>query len=136
LRISKTTEYALRILLTLAASRRKLTCREISSDLKIPYKYVGKLMSRLTRQNLLYSTRGNGGGFQLSRPASQIYLAEVLQIIDGLDQFDQCLLGFDHCEKDSFCCFHHSWMDINRTIKNLFINTSLEDIVKNRTIII
>ena len=42
MKISKTSEYAIRILLAIADSK-KLSSRDISNNLGIPYKYVGKI---------------------------------------------------------------------------------------------
>ena len=51
--------------------------------LKIPRPFLEQIFSELKRANLLVSTRGNQGGFLLSRAPKEINLAEIIRHIDG-----------------------------------------------------
>jgi Rrf2 family protein len=68
------------------ASRRgaaPVSVRDIAQDLKIPRAFLEQIFSELKRSNLLVSTRGNQGGFLLSRSPKDINLAEIIRHIDG-----------------------------------------------------
>lgn len=60
-----------------------VSVRDIAQDLKIPRAFLEQIFSELKRANLLVSTRGNQGGFLLSRSPKEINLAEVIRHIDG-----------------------------------------------------
>ena len=49
-------------------------------DLSLPY--LEQLFARLRRAGLVESVRGPGGGYKLSRPASEIRVVEVLEAVD------------------------------------------------------
>jgi len=60
-----------------------VSVRDIAHDLKIPRPFLEQIFSELKRSNLLISTRGNQGGFLLSRSPKDINLAEIIRHIDG-----------------------------------------------------
>jgi Rrf2 family protein len=60
-----------------------VSVRDIAQDLKIPRPFLEQIFSELKRSNLLVSTRGNQGGFLLSRAPKEINLAEIIRQIDG-----------------------------------------------------
>ena len=45
--------------------------------------YVGKLMRVLRQGSLLVSTRGATGGYRLARPANEITLMQIIEVLDG-----------------------------------------------------
>ncbi len=55
---------------------------EISGRQDISLPYLEQLFVRLRRANLVESMRGPGGGYRLSRPASEIRVIDVLAAVD------------------------------------------------------
>ena len=54
----------------------------ISEAQGIPKKFLIQLLLRLKNANIVESTRGAAGGYYLTRPPSQISLADVIRAID------------------------------------------------------
>lgn len=83
--LSRRAKYALRAMIYLAGHRgaAPVSVRDIAEDLKIPRPFLEQIFSELKRSNLLVSTRGNQGGFLLSRTPKDINLAEIIRHIDG-----------------------------------------------------
>jgi len=83
--LSRRAKYALRAMIYLAAHRSAVpvSVRDIAEDLKMPRPFLEQIFSELKRSNLLVSTRGNQGGFLLSRAPKDINLAEIIRHIDG-----------------------------------------------------
>ena len=82
---NKTTAYSL-----LATGYIAQHCQEgrveaslISEEYKIPLLYLFKVLQKLTKANILHSKRGPGGGFTLTRPATEITLLEIIEAVDG-----------------------------------------------------
>lgn len=55
---------------------------EISKRQDISLPYLEQLFVKLRRADLVTSVRGPGGGYTLSRPASEIRVSEVLEAVD------------------------------------------------------
>jgi Rrf2 family protein len=84
MRISARTDYAIRVLVELAAdTTRPLTCEGIASSQQIPYRFLKAVVRDLRQAGLVRSQRGCEGGYWLGRPADSISLAEVVAAVDG-----------------------------------------------------
>ena len=57
--------------------------RVISERQEIPARYLEQIFQRLRRADIVTSKRGPGGGYTLSRPASEITLREVIEAVEG-----------------------------------------------------
>lgn len=84
MQISAKSEYAVRALLELAAREPDLVKAEtIVADQELPRKFIESILADLRRAGLVRSTRGADGGYQLTRPASEISLGAVIRAVDG-----------------------------------------------------
>jgi Rrf2 family protein len=73
-------------LLELAAlpfGERWMQAGEIARRQGIPERYLEQMLITLRRGELLRSLRGPRGGYQLTRPANAINLAEVITCLEG-----------------------------------------------------
>ena len=76
-------EYALRALLTLAASDRSMSAEHLAQDQELPAKFLGAILSDLRRGGLVTSQRGPEGGFRLARDPDEVTVADVLRVVSG-----------------------------------------------------
>ena len=84
MRISARTDYAIRVLVELAAEpARPLTCESIALSQQIPYRFLKAVVRDLRVAGLVRSRRGCEGGYWLAREASSISLAEVVAAVEG-----------------------------------------------------
>ena len=84
MRISARTDYALRVLVSLAdAATRPLTCEGIAEQQGIPYRFLKSVVRDLRVAGLVRSQRGCEGGYWIGRPAAEISVAEVIAAVDG-----------------------------------------------------
>ncbi|HOJ60626.1 MAG TPA: Rrf2 family transcriptional regulator [bacterium] len=84
MRFSKTTDYALRIMVALALSpEERLSLHTLASREQIPRKFLEHVVRSLKEANLVQSTPGPKGGYQLSLPATLITVAQIIQAIQG-----------------------------------------------------
>lgn len=69
---------------------REMSVREIADLQNVPYDYLAKIFTRLSKAGLVRSSEGKGGGFQLAHPAANITLLDVVNAIDGEKQVFAC----------------------------------------------
>ena len=129
MRFQKTTEYAIRVMVYLAKHQDgRLSARSLSEQLKIPYKYLGRLMSKLAEANLVNSEQGKLGGYRIDKPLESIYLYQIADLVEGLEDYQRCILGFKDCSDANPCSLHSRWMDRREEIKSMLYDTTLADL--------
>lgn len=111
---SKKCEYGLQAVLYLGAMDEQYTCSadEISNKLNIPKEFTSKILQNLTERGLIESRKGKAGGFKLARKTHNIKLIDVVEAIDGLEIFNNCVMGFSNCTKEKKCLMHEEWQEI------------------------
>lgn len=84
MQISARADYALRALLTLAASDGQLVKGEaLATAQDLPLRFLENILTDLRRAGLVASRRGAEGGYQLQRLATEITLGQVIRATDG-----------------------------------------------------
>lgn len=83
MQIPAKTEYAIRALLTLAASDRSVSAEHLAEEQGLPAKFLGAILSDLRRGGLVTSQRGPDGGFRLAKDPDTIAIADVLRMVSG-----------------------------------------------------
>jgi Rrf2 family protein len=56
---------------------------ELARRREIPVQFLEQLFATLRRAGVLRSQRGVGGGYSFARPASEITVLEVVELLDG-----------------------------------------------------
>lgn len=131
--LSNTCKYGIRAVIYLALNNeenKKIGIKEISKELNIPTPFLGKILQLLAKNKILDSTKGPHGGFSLAKPANEITLLNIIEIIDGLDLFTECLIGLTTCSANAHddvqCPIHHKYVPINKQIYDLFNTETIE----------
>jgi Rrf2 family protein len=129
--LSKSGIHAIRALVTLAELEPGTFAGTLSIAEKIgaPRNYLGKLLQQLSRQGILESQKGLGGGFRLARDASEITLLEVVQPLDQLERWRMCILGRAKCGEENPCPIHHEWKVVKEGYLHLLSNTKIADLL-------
>ena len=81
--ISTKGRYALRLMIDLAqhCDEGFISLKTVSQRQDVSLKYMEAIAAALNRANLVNSQRGKEGGYCLSRPASEITVAEAAQCL-------------------------------------------------------
>jgi len=130
--LHRTTKYAISLLAFMANSPEDLYSSEtLHKELNIPRRYLRLLLTDLSKQGFISSTRGRNGGFQLSGDARKISVAHVIDVIEGLDNYETCFFGIKNCVNDKPCAMHQAWSDTRSTLIKTLEETSLYDLGKD-----
>jgi len=124
--------YAVMAMVDLAKndSDKPMTLADISSRQEISLAYLEQIFPKLKKAELVFSIRGPGGGYMLSRAPADI---NVLSIIHAVDES----LQMTRCEKEhsggcmstkAQCVTHSLWAGLGNHIENYLEAISLSDI--------
>ena len=80
MRLSRHTDYALRVLIHLAAAPERLSSiAEIAHGYGISQNHLMKVVNNLARAGFLRTVRGRGGGIALAQPAEDIMIGTIVR---------------------------------------------------------
>lgn len=100
MKLTRKTDYALRLLSKLArvGQDKALPTRLIAEHEDISLKFLQSVASQLQSAQIIKSIPGPKGGNQLARPANQITVLEVIEIMEGELALMDCM------EQSTNCC--------------------------------
>ena len=132
--LSRTAEYALRTVLYLAdhLDEGLVGADELARVLGVPRNYLSKTLHRLSREHILASSRGKGGGFRLAADPARLTLLEVVEPFDAISSERRCLLGRPACDDRNPCPAHHRWKAVSTQVTDFFRRTTVADLVADR----
>jgi FeS assembly SUF system regulator len=132
MRLSHLADYAV-VLMTAAArypAGARLSATELAADTGVPLPTTQKLMGQLTGCGLLTSARGASGGFALSRPASEISLADIVEAVEGPIAMTVCSSGGTDCALDAHCRVKPHMGVVGNAVRGALGAVSLEALSK------
>lgn len=137
MKISSQEEYGLRCLVQVArdAGESPLPISEIAMQEGLSVEYVGKLLMKLRKGGLVDSVRGKAGGYVLARPAGEISLKLVLDVLS------EPIYDPAYCERFSgteTTCVHVDecgirpiWSIVNRFLADALDGVTIADLIES-----
>ena len=138
MRLSSMADYAV---VTMSAAARHCGARlggasrvnagQLAEETGLPAPTVQKLVSRLVAAGLLKSTRGVGGGLRLARPAAAIWLADIIEAVEGPIAMTTCGEGGRHdCTLEAACQLRPQWPQVNQAVRGALAQVSLTQLTQ------
>ncbi len=133
MRLTTKGRYAVTAMLDLAIHYKDgpITLSDISRRQGISLSYLEQLFSKLRKGGLVDSARGPGGGYRLSRDASEVFVAEVISAVDESIDVTRCS-GKGDCQEGQPCLTHELWCDLSAQIYDFLRGISLAELVSRR----
>jgi Rrf2 family protein len=130
---SKTCEYAIRAAIIIASESQqgnKVSLREIARKIDSPESFTAKILQKLAKNNIVESSKGNGGGFFVSKEKlKNVKLREIVIAFDGDHIYKRCSLGLQDCSDVKPCPFHNQFKPIREQLKNALDSTDLSQLI-------
>lgn len=129
MKLSKTSEYALRILIFMAKNPEELyTAKYLIEKLNVSDKYLRRLMTDLSKSGFIRSTQGRDGGYTFAKDIHDIFLYDIIDSVEGMEHLNDCVLGFNECSCTNPCAMHDDWIIIREKLNKVFNQTKLSDL--------
>nr|WP_294849670.1 Rrf2 family transcriptional regulator [uncultured Sphingomonas sp.] len=103
MQLSLQTDYALRILMALAASEEQLSVDWIARHYGISRNHLAKVAQGLQAEGFVTTYRGRGGGMRLACEATDINVGDVVRRFENLSAFVSCMPGGTGCAINGAC---------------------------------
>jgi len=130
LKLSTVTRYSLRALSDLCAQEDSpVAVGDIARRQEIPPSYLEQLFAKLRRGRVVKSVRGAQGGYVLTRPASEITVAEIIKALGEPIAFGDCQTDAG-CGNIYDCPTYELWQKLKTSVDDILESTTLEDLAK------
>lgn len=133
MKISTKGRYAVRLMIDLAEHNNGeyITLMDIAERQEISEKYLEAIVSVLSKNNLLISLRGKGGGYKLARDPETYTVGSILRLTEGSLAPVSCLEGESNsCIRASECQTLEMWEGLNKLINEYLDGITIADLVK------
>jgi Rrf2 family protein len=134
LRVTTAGRYALRAMLDLALNGQAgpVLRQEITTRQEISSEYIAQLFRPLVKAGLVRSVMGPGGGYQLTQPAQEIKVGDILRAVEGPFAAVACVVqdqsGAEGCPRVEGCAARVLWQRLTHVIEEYLDSVTLWDI--------
>ena len=136
---STRSEYGVRVMIQLGRRHGAgpVSLAEVAESEQLPLAYLEQLIARLRKAELVSSTRGAHGGYELARAPEKITMAQVVEALEGTLAPMQCLtdpvthrvLCNHELDADESCATKLLWTRVQGGITRALEQTTLAELV-------
>ena len=130
MKLSNKGRYGVRALFDLAfhGEGTSSQIREIAERQRIPARFLEQIFQDLRRAGLVSSKRGPRGGYQLTRPAREISLGDVLRALEGNAGAFAVDEASERDDSPDVAVTEAAFREVARRVAACFEEVSLEDL--------
>jgi Rrf2 family transcriptional regulator, iron-sulfur cluster assembly transcription factor len=135
MKLSSNEEYGIRCMVRLAYANQGLTIPEMSQAEGVSPAYTAKLLRVLRRGGFVKAARGKEGGYTLARPAEQIVIGDLMNVLGGrLFENDFCESHAGSaaiCSRSVDCSVRSLWRAVQVAVDQVLSKATLRDLLQN-----
>lgn len=133
MRITQEADYALRIACMLAQSgEEKESAAGVADRTSVSARFTLKILHKLVGGGVVRSYKGANGGYALAKPAGEITMREIIELIDGPLAISRCIDDSHRCSREgidkSECILYHIFCSINDEVSRKLERITVADI--------
>ena len=130
LQLTKRLDYALIALTHLAVHPEvRVSARELAEVYQMPITLLANVLKALARGEVLASTRGTKGGYQLALPPEQLPVGRIVELIEGPLRLAECI---GHGAQDTAGCCVSDTCPVKRSVFKLHVR--IRDVLYGMTV--
>lgn len=130
MKLSKKTDYALRVLFTLVEhyGQGPIPIRELARANEAPKRFLEHIMLEMKAQGWVDSASGKRGGYVLAKSPGKIRIGQVVRHFDGVLAPIGCVSAtcYRRCSREPVCRFRRVMLDVRNHVARLMDSATLE----------
>ena len=135
MRLTRQTNYAIRILMYCAANPDRLSrIRDIAAAYDASELFMFKILQPLVNEGMIETVRGRNGGIRLGRPATEINLRQVVEVTEDNFALAECFEanGAD-CPLVTACELHGAFREALDAFLSVLGQYTIADLTADRS---
>ena len=135
MRITLESDYALRIVSTLAECDAVVDANMLAEKTSVTLRFTLKILHKLVQGNLVSSFKGAKGGYKLKVSPDTITLKDIIELIDGPIAIARCLGNGETCSMNSdktACIYHHIFDKISFDLASKLQSITISDVLSKQ----
>lgn len=130
MRLTRQTNYAIRILMYCAANPHRLSrVGEIASAYSVSELFLFKILQPIVEVGFVETVRGRNGGVRLARPAGAITLRDVVLVTEESFSLAECFESGSDCPLIDSCALNAALRDALEAFLGTLGNYTIENLV-------
>ena len=134
MRLTRQTNYAIRIMMYCAANEGRLSrIPEIASAYSVSELFLFKILQPLVEHRLVETVRGRNGGVKLARPAAELTLFDVIRVTEENFAMAECFENdAAECPLVDSCALNSALREALNAFFAVLERYTIDDLVKER----
>ena len=134
MKLSTKGRYAMRAMLDLAQHYGEglVLLKDVARRQELSERYLEHLFLTLTAAGLVNSVRGARGGFQLTRPPSEVKLIDIVRTCEGQLSVVECIADPASCHRSARCATRDMWVELQMAMDGVLESLTLQDLVERQ----
>jgi Rrf2 family protein len=131
---SKSFGYTVRGILFIASMQQEkqfIQVEEIAGALSVPRHFMGKILKKLAKENMLSSVKGPCGGFTINENTLHITLLQLVKLTDGAMVLENCVMRLKECNSSRPCPMHSRMNSWRAGLKSMLADTCIKDLLQS-----
>ncbi|MCX7567364.1 Rrf2 family transcriptional regulator [Sulfitobacter sp. F26169L] len=134
MQLDKFTDYALRVLMTLAVrDPARVSAAEIAAIFNLSENHLSKVATQLVREGFASSERGRNGGLTLAQPAERISIGDVVRAMKRSDPVVECFGANKSCLILPACGLREPLAEAQEAFFETLDRYTLSDVTQSRS---
>jgi Rrf2 family protein len=127
--LPKTAEYALRATVWLGGMPGRVeSADQLAKSIRVPRRYLHKVLQDLVKAGLVRSQSGPGGGYRLDCSPDEITILDVVNAVGPIDRICSCPLGLE--THTSLCPLHQELDTAYEAMQEAFARVTVAQVLK------
>lgn len=128
--LNRDTDYAVRALVYMAKSPKQLiSVKTLVDELHIPRAFSRRLLQVLSREGILQSSKGKGGGFRFKKSPAKVKLKDLVKIFQPGFIETKCIFKKKVCPDRATCPLRHKIRGIEKKVISELAAVSIADLI-------
>ncbi len=130
MRVTKQTNYAVRMLMYCAADPAELSrIPQIAKAYGVSELFLFKILKPLVKAGIIETVRGRNGGIKLGRPAEDISLFDVIRVTEDSMAMAECFENdAAECPLVNSCALNSAWREALNAFLSVLATHSIADL--------
>ena len=137
MRVSTKGRYAVRVIIDMAENGESEfhPLHNLAERQGLSEKYLEAILGTLVKNNVLEGARGKGGGYKLAKPAAELTVWEILNVIETSMGPVECVSESKNgCDRADICPTLPMWKTLEGIIHDYFSGITIEQLVRRKPI--